>query len=202
MYFHLVDEGEGIRLSGALLEYSDNGPLGANAHRDPPARRRALSRRDAYPGIFLNYRRDDTEAYAGRLHESLTRAFVPDPVFMDQFSVYPGEHWEWTIQQAVAHALVVICVIGPRWLDAVGNPPARRIDSDRDILRRELVAALDLGTPVIPLIVPRGVIPDVSQTPGELSELAELQVQEISARHWAADIDRLNRDQPRARRAG
>jgi hypothetical protein len=73
-------------------------------------------RRARYPRIFLNYRRADSEAFVGRLHEGLVRIYGEGDVFMDQFSIQPGELFAWTVQQAVVHSSVMISVIGPNWM--------------------------------------------------------------------------------------
>lgn len=190
-YWHFVDVGEEVRINGQLLEYSDSGFTAPENRRPTAGRRRPLNRRPVYPRIFINYRRDDSEAYAGRLHQTLSTVFGADDVFMDQFSIFPGEDFAWTIQQAVSHAAVVVCVIGPRWLEVKGDPPSRRIDEYGDLLRLEMTAALDRGTPVIPLIVPRGAIPEARDLPAQLRDLVDLQMLEISARHWDADVERL-----------
>ena len=41
-------------------------------------------------GIFINYRRDDGAAYAGRLSERLKEYFGEDQVFMDILTIEPG----------------------------------------------------------------------------------------------------------------
>jgi hypothetical protein len=145
-------------------------------------------RRDRYPRIFLNYRRDDSEAIAGRVHERLSTVFGEDDVFMDQFSLRPGEFYAWTLQQALAHAEAVVSLIGPKWsaLMTKDTPLA----SERDFVRRELVAALDRGTTLFPVLVSGAGIPDVSRD-HELSEMLDLQFHGLSTRHWSFDVDAL-----------
>ena len=40
--------------------------------------------------IFISYRRDDTEGYAGRLFQDLCERFGKDSVFMDVAGIEPG----------------------------------------------------------------------------------------------------------------
>jgi hypothetical protein len=40
--------------------------------------------------IFINYRRDDSAPYAGRLFDRLVRDFPGDRVFMDIDGIAPG----------------------------------------------------------------------------------------------------------------
>lgn len=191
VYSHYLDEGQEIPLSATLMEFSDFQPDAerlryAAAHR----RRRSLNlrrrpqfrRRDRYPRIFLNYRREDADAFAGRLHETLVREFGADDVFMDQFSIRPGEAFAWTIQQAVAHADVMVSLIGARWSTIADAQGRRRLDSMDDFVRREVTAALDRGSVVIPVVLPGGGLPAAAGLSGEMIGLGELQVLELSPR--------------------
>jgi hypothetical protein len=40
--------------------------------------------------IFINYRRDDSSAWAGRLYDGLNRHFVSNQIFMDVDAIEPG----------------------------------------------------------------------------------------------------------------
>jgi len=81
-----MNVGDEVGPWGELFEYSDSGGI-VSIGPDYPAAPRRLNyrRRESYPPIFLNYRRKDGEAWAGRLHEALTQKFGDDAVFMDQF---------------------------------------------------------------------------------------------------------------------
>jgi hypothetical protein len=197
IYWHAALEGLEVPPSGWLLEYIDM-PLGpGDRSREPRAlalqqAQRQQRRREQYPQIFVSYRRKDSEAYAGRLHEVLCREFGDAQVFLDEFSIRPGEPYTWAIQQAVAHAAVVLCVIGPAWTTITETGFAqRRLDNPSDLLRRELVAAFDRGTPILPLLVQRAAIPRADELPDELRTLADLQAWELSARHWGNDVQNV-----------
>jgi uncharacterized cupin superfamily protein len=41
--------------------------------------------------VFINYRREDTAPYAGRLYDRLTAHFGEDQVFIDIDQIKPGE---------------------------------------------------------------------------------------------------------------
>lgn len=154
------------------------------------ARREEYRRRAAYPQIFVNYRRDDTEAYAGRLHDNLARVFSPEQVFVDQFSIEPGELWDWTIQQAAVHCAAMLVLIGPRWL-AVDNSGRSRLQNERDSVHREIAAALDRNTTVIPVILQGGTIPVTEQLPYDMQGLERLQALKLTSGHWEADVQIL-----------
>lgn len=148
-------------------------------------------RRAAYPPIFISYRRMDTDAAAGRLHEALVNRHGEDAVFMDQFSIRPGEVWPWTIQQAVTHCKLAIVLVGPQWLTIQGPSGRPRIGDYSDFVLREVCAALDRGTAVIPVLVSGAQIPTREQLPSELEGLDQLQFHELGTRHWATDVSGL-----------
>lgn len=189
IYWHHVQEGQEVGPWGHLLEYTDwladrPGPKAGVHGRPAPI---LYKRRDRYPRVFLNYRRDDADLYAGRLHETLVRKFGHDEIFMDEFSIGPGEHFPWTIQQAVWHAPVMVAMFGPRW--GVKEHEWRRVDNEFDFVRRELIAALDTGTVVIPVVLPQGQLPATYGLPREIQGLADVQALTISPRHWQSDVD-------------
>jgi hypothetical protein len=190
-----VEEGQEVGLSGYVLLYSTSA---GKVPALPPASavgKVRLTRRERYPRVFINYRRDDAEAYAGRLHEALSAAFGEDDVFMDQFSIRTGEVSAWTMQQAVVQADVVVCLIGPRWLEAAGPYGNTRLNDPHDFVRREIVAALDRGKRLLPVLVQGAPLLDSSKLPDELRFLPELQFRQIvDARHWKAEVPSLVSD--------
>jgi TIR domain len=195
VYRFFVAEGREIGPYAELFEYNgvpprETKPASPRAPLHAAAKLR-LVRRDRYPKIFINYRRDDADAYAGRLHEVLAHEFGSDEVFLAEFSIRGGEVWDWTIQQAVAHSRVVLALVGRQWL-TIKFGDRRRIDDPGDLVRREIVGALDRGTPVIPVLLPEATIPVDLDAEHELRLLRQLQFHRITgARHWNADVSDL-----------
>jgi hypothetical protein len=195
---HLVAEGAEIGPLGLLLELEGTTRLPESpGSRRPPLHAMGhlpVTRRDRYPAIFMNYREKDADAYAGRLHERLAQHFGEDEVFFSEFSIRSGEVWPWTIQQAVVHAHVMVALIGQNWL--AGVPGKRRIDLPDDLVRREIVAAMDRGTTVVPVLLPEGKIPEPDDFAwdDELRVLSQFQFHRLTGpRHWKADVDDLIR---------
>ncbi|MEW6684567.1 MAG: TIR domain-containing protein [Nitrospirota bacterium] len=189
--WHYVVEGGEIGPWGTLVEVSTSAAASDKPRRFHPASRRAYRRRERYPRVFLNYRRDDADAHSGRLHEALTSRFGRDAVFMDLFSIQPGEVFSWTIQQAVVHASVVVALIGPKWLSLTDAYGQKRLASDFDFVRRELTAAWDRGIPIIPVLLPGASVPAGPSVPEPLSGLQELQMIELHPRYWDAAFAEL-----------
>ena len=161
--------------------------------RTGPIRLRpCLSEATAISKNLLEYRRDDGEAHAGRVHEALAQRWGYDDVFMDQFSLVPGEVFSFALQQAAAHADVMVVLVGPHWrtrADPQGRP---RIDDERDYVRREIVTALDRGTVVCPVLLPGAGIPVFENWYDPLRHLRDVQFHSISsARNWRYDIEVL-----------
>ena len=87
VYWHEVATGDEVGPMGELLQYGTTVPPdfhGVLIPRYIQSRKPVYHRRLSYPPLFISYRREDTEAYAGRLHETLARQFGPDQVFFDR----------------------------------------------------------------------------------------------------------------------
>jgi len=197
IYWLYVNEGGEVGPWGQLLEYTDwayNTPGPKSGLLRKPAAI-TYTRRDVYPRIFISYRRRDADVYAGRLHEALSREFGQDDVFFNLFSIRPGEQFPWTLQQAVWHAKVVVVLMGPDWRGSYkvdGEEFSRRlIDSEFDYVRREVLAALDTGKVVIPVLVSGADFPAGLMLGAEFLSLGDTQALELSGRHWSADVQLL-----------
>jgi TIR domain len=68
--------------------------------------------------IFINYRREDTQATAGRIHDSLRQAFGRNNVFMDVDNIRAGEKFAERLNSRVEECDIFLSIIGPNWLDA------------------------------------------------------------------------------------
>ena len=76
------------------------------------ARRGSLSSNER---IFINYRRDDSAGYAGRLADSLGAWFGPERVFRDVSGIDYGQDFEQAIDAKLEESGAVVVVIGDRW---------------------------------------------------------------------------------------
>ena len=109
--------------------------------------------------IFINYRRQDSEGYVGRLYDHLARHFEPTDVFMDVDSIPPGADFVTVLEEAVAACDVFIAVIGQHWITISDEAGTRRIDLWNDFVRIEIASALKQGKIVIPVLVERARMP-------------------------------------------
>src|SRR5918911_1610052 len=69
-------------------------------------------------GIFISYRRDDSQAWARGLYDALRRAFGPSRVFRDIDTLEAGVDYAEAIEQWLARSAGVLVVLGPPWLAA------------------------------------------------------------------------------------
>jgi hypothetical protein len=201
-----VRVGKEVGPAGYLLEIHSHGGHGTHPEqaRLQPLGRTRLVAREKYPSVFLNYRRADAEAHTGRLHEVLQRRYGDEQVFMDQFSIRPGEVSAWTMQQAVARCDVMVSVIGPNWLTIEDKRGAKKLEDKWDFVRREICAALDRSIPIVPLLVGGAQVltHDAGLYHYELQGLEQLQFHHVTTKHWSADVEAVIEEIDRQLAAG
>jgi hypothetical protein len=141
--------------------------------------------------IFLSYRREDSSAWAGRLHDALSARFGERNIFQDVTAVGPGEDFTAAIHRALGAADATLAVIGPSWLTVAGPDGHRRLDEPDDYVRAELSAALARDAPVIPVLVGGAVMPTAVDLPEDLESLAQRQAVALRDTTWRQDVDGL-----------
>jgi TIR domain len=141
--------------------------------------------------LFINYRREDTAPYAGRLYDRLTAHFSEDQVFMDIDQIEPGEDFVEVINRKVGTCDIAIVAIGPNWLHAADASGKRRLDDEEDFVRMEIVAALQRNIRVIPVLVDRAQMPRKQDLPEPLAPLSRRNAIELSETRFHADVNRL-----------
>src|SRR4029453_17065281 len=102
-----------------------------------------LTRRAASPkdGIFINYRRDDSAGFAGRLADSLGAWFGPERIFRDVGGIDYGEDFEAAIDSRREESGAVVVVIGDHWTTVANSDGQRRLDDPIDYVSREISVA-------------------------------------------------------------
>ena len=94
--------------------------------------------------IFISYRRDDTAAQATWLADQLRQRFSGGAVFLDQQGIDWGVDFDKVLAHRVNSALVVLVLIGPKWLSTLQDRAklVAQAESARDYVRMEVAAAL------------------------------------------------------------
>ena len=103
--------------------------------------------------LFINYRRDDTDDFAGRLHDYLLSEFGTDNIFKDVDSIRPGQNWKIILEESVAQCDVVLTLIGKSWATIADKNGQPRIKTEDDWVRFELEAANRANRLVMPILV-------------------------------------------------
>ena len=119
-------------------------------------------------GIFVSYRRDNSRHFAGRLSDRLAERFGAGEIFMDVDSIRPGADFDEAIDAAVASCEVLLVLIGPNWVNAVGDG-GRRLD---DPVVLEVTAALRRRISVVPVLVDGAAVPRRVDLPPVIGDLA------------------------------
>src|SRR4029077_18621514 len=141
--------------------------------------------------LFINYRREDTAPYAGRVYDRLTAHFGEDQVFIDIDQIEPGEDFVEAINRKVSACDIAIVAIGPDWLHATDASGKRRLDDEEDFVRMEIVAALQRKIRVIPVLVGGAQMPRKQDLPEALAPLSRRNAIELSETRFHADVNRL-----------
>lgn len=147
--------------------------------------------------IFINYRRDDSRADAGRLFDRL-QARYRDRVFRDVGSLEPGVEWHVAIERVLGSSDACIVVIGPRWLAVADANGKRRLDDPRDTVRQEVVTALANGMRVFPVLVGGAKMPAEEDLPEDMQSLARRHALDITEQDFDEDVEKLARALDRA----
>jgi len=136
--------------------------------------------------IFISYRRDDSEKFTRRIHSQLVAKYGQDKVFLDQESIKLGLDWKEVLREAIAKSIVVLVIIGPKWL-------GDRLSEKNDFVRQEIERAIRSGKIVIPVLIDETEMPREEQLPSwYLQNLPDKQgVQVRQGSHFSSDIKRL-----------
>ncbi len=143
------------------------------------------------PGIFINYRREDSGGYAQQIYRALRAHFGTKLVFMDIDTIRSGEDYHAIIRDAIAQCDVFLAIIGRSWLtvtDAQGN---RRLQSSADLVRHEVSQALAGKMLVIPVLVGHAPMPRADSLPDDLKPLAARNAHDISDKFFDQSVRQL-----------
>lgn len=149
-----------------------------------PGRRSSMSGR----GIFISYRRADSQGEAGRIDDHLRPRYGSPLVHRDVCTIPVGADLSEHLVQTVAACSVVIVVIGHRWLESFVRGQGRRDDWLRIEIR---TALLNPDVTVIPVLVQDARMPQPEELPPDIRTIARIAALELSDSRWDYDIGRL-----------
>ena len=143
------------------------------------------------PGIFLCYRRQDTQGFARSIYDRLERKYGSQNVFRDVDSVPAGVRFPDWIQQKLSLSKIMIVLIGSEWLEILDEHKRRRLDLTDDWVRQEIHMALLSGIPIIPVLLQGARMPSKNELPSSIDKLADFQFAEVTDRRWDYDMGEL-----------
>ncbi|MCP3971742.1 MAG: toll/interleukin-1 receptor domain-containing protein, partial [Rhodobacteraceae bacterium] len=140
-------------------------------------------------GIFISYRRIDTNWAAVSLKHHIARHLPGAPVFMDIESIEPGQDFVEAINHNVDQCRILLAVIGPNWLTVSDNAGRRRLDNPDDFVRLEITRALDRRIRLIPLLVDNATMPPGDVMPDPLKPLSRCYAVTVNYPSHTRDFD-------------
>lgn len=141
-------------------------------------------------GIFISYRRNDSDVAAGRLAGDLMEIFGRDAIFRDIDTLHIGEDYTTALDRALDSCAALIAIIGPRWANVTDDAGKPRLQDSSDWVRAEIRRALERNIRVVPLLLAT-TMPKESEVPSDLKPLLQRQAQDISDRGWKQDVELL-----------
>lgn len=140
---------------------------------------------------FISYRREDSQAEATALARLLREEFGNGEVFLDNSSIDFGSAWPKRIDEALSRSKTILVVIGPKWLGSRDQWERRRIDNEKDWVRREIVRALDDNKTVVPVLIREAKLPPAEALPEPMKSLPQKQKIDLRANYWDHDVQLL-----------
>ncbi len=118
-------------------------------------------------GIFISYRRGDSEGQARALSIELANYVGEKSVFMDVDSIALGRDFRQSLHESLESCDAVLALIGPNWLDIKDAAGRRRLDDPDDFVRQEIAVALKRNIPVTPVLLQGATMPAQERLPDD-----------------------------------
>jgi hypothetical protein len=138
--------------------------------------------------IYISYRREDSGYFLPILRGYLQSGNV---IVSDIDNITFSKNLDDLIKENLAICDVMLVIIGPNWLEAKNDLGERRITAANDIVRIEIATALSLGKRVIPVLWGETALPQITDLPGDLSELASKLPVRINAQSLEQGVNHL-----------
>jgi len=142
-------------------------------------------------GVFISYRREDSQGLAGRLFDRLAQRFGTDRVFRDVDTIDPGAKFAQVIGERIGGCDALVALIGKGWLDVKDGQGRRRLDLPNDFVKAEIAEALAHNKLVIPVLIEGTPMAARDALPAEIAVLADCNALPISDSRFDFDVGRL-----------
>ena len=130
--------------------------------------------------IFLSFRSSDTKAATRSIYQSLVQEFGRQRIFYFPESNFAGDRFEEKIFSALEKSAIFIAIIGREYVSLQDELGQVRIFQEDDLVRRELVYALENNLTIIPILVDDTPFPRRNELPDDLQELLEIDFHNIN----------------------
>lgn len=141
--------------------------------------------------IYISYREEDADGYAGWLYKRLCDHFGPHQVFRDVESIPAGENKEKFTEMALSTCDVVIAVIGDEWINVTDEHGELKLRKGSDKVRREISQAMQSRKRVIPALINRVSLPGKEALPESLDHLADIKPIHINEHDFDHSVNQL-----------
>jgi hypothetical protein len=194
-FFAVLDRLEGDR---TVTAHGVDEHRAEDAEAAEEARRRAEEVKAAEeaaraPKVFINYRREDSAAYARLVQDRLEREWGRDFVFMDVDSIPIGADFVEILGNEVGKCDVLLALMGHQWWGVRDQDGNRRLDNPNDFVRVEIATALQRDIRVIPILLDGTRVPNEDQLPEDLRGLVRRNGLNVRHESFHNDMDKLIR---------
>jgi hypothetical protein len=142
--------------------------------------------------IFINYRREESGHFVGRLRDRLAEAFGRNTIFMDVDNVPAGFDFDDYLRSQIDKCDAMLSIVGPNWLNVKDETGRRRLDNPKeDYVAIEIEAALARKIPVIPVLVDGARMPKAAELPDSLKLFARRNALEVRHSNFDSDAEAL-----------
>lgn len=141
--------------------------------------------------IFISYRRSDTRHIAGRIYDRLGSEFPKTSVFFDVDKIPIGTDFRAFIETSVNSSFVMLSIIGSSWVNKNWTPSWVRFSTRaEDFVRIEIELALELGVPILPVLVDEACMPAREVLPKSIAAIGTINAASVrSGRDFHTDMD-------------
>lgn len=143
-------------------------------------------------GVFINYRREDSQDAVQRIYDQLTRTLGQRAIFRDLDTIQVGADFGEFIEAYIQHSSVMLVVIGRRWLKIRNASGVRRLDAPDDYVRYEIESGLRNGVRMVPLLVDGATMPPQSSMPASIRSICSVNAAQLhSGARFESDMNQL-----------
>jgi len=149
---------------------------------------------------FICYRDKDSRSIAEILYGQLSARLGPDRLFLATEDIARGKQWLEEFNDALAAAVVMVVLIGPRWLSCENKDGQGCLEQPNDWVVHEIHTALERRIPIIPVLVDGAARPSEEALPAKIRGLSTYQLFRLHSKRGQSqelelgDVERLHND--------